>query len=98
MKNSSTYIVIEEFERLHEETIKACLKNYRTYAMESNRFEEECNEIENTIMDLYNSFQAQIKEHNKTLLQNLNDTAFKNYSTSLKKVNMKSLIFLSFSL
>lgn len=88
MKNLSTYIVLEEFERLHEETIQSSLKNYRTYAMESNKFEEELKEIENTLMDLYHSFQAKIKEHNKTLLQNLNDTAFKKYSSTLRQVNM----------
>lgn len=95
MENLSTYIVLEEFERLHEETIQSCLKNYRTYAMESNKFEEECNEIENTLMDLYYSFQAKIKEHNKTFLQNLNDTAFENYSSSLRQVNMNLMTNLS---
>ena len=65
------------------------MNNYKTCAMETIKFEEEFKEIENILTNMYHNFKNSIQEHNRTLLQSLNDNAFKNYSSSLKKVKNK---------
>lgn len=70
----------------HNETIKKCLENYKIYAMETKKFEQELNDLDKFISNLYQEIKYNVKKQNTVRIQAMKEAAYNEYKSILKKV------------
>ena len=84
--HAASFVMLDEQEALHTTTAKKCLENYKTYVMDTVHFEEEYEEIKNSIFQVFKDCRDTVKKQNTIYIQALKSQIYNDHVKNLEKV------------
>ena len=93
MIHENDFVNLDDFNQYHKALSLKCLKNFKRYSMESSVFENEINDLENSIQEMHDYYKEIILKKIKIYLSQLKENAINNYLDEMKNVCLKKYDF-----
>ncbi len=80
------FVKLDDLDEMHKITFNKCLHNYKIYSMDTLNSQNEYNELEMILSDMFAQLRDSTNKQNSTYIKELKENACNEYNSTLRKV------------
>ena len=81
------FVKLDDLDQMHGITFNECLHNYKIYSMDTLNSQNEYNELETLLSDMFAQLRETTSKQNATYIKELKENACNEYNSALRKVS-----------